>query len=129
MFHFVQLNIYFYFLVSLLVFPFGRSSLLADQPWDEDIHKLFGVLPDNNHLTDMTLDSKSASSDKHSIGSSKYLQTHAFSPSMDWEEEEVDASPFIPCNSKQKHFRPLKVSYLLCLLNLEVTTHLVAVGS
>ncbi|KAJ0101135.1 hypothetical protein Patl1_05702 [Pistacia atlantica] len=62
----------------------------------------------------MTLDSKSGSSDKHSIGSSKYLQTHAFSPSLGWEEE-VAASPFIPCNTKQR----LKVRYPLCLLNLE----------
>ncbi|XP_031251679.1 protein LNK3 isoform X2 [Pistacia vera] len=82
------------------------SSLLDDQPRDEDIHKLFGVLPANNRLTDMTLDSKSGSSDKHSIGSSKYLQTHAFSPSVGWEEE-VAASPFIPCNTKQRLKAPV----------------------
>ncbi|XP_044462703.1 protein LNK3-like isoform X2 [Mangifera indica] len=84
------------------------SSLLDDLPRDEDIHKLFSVLPANNCLTDMTLDSKSGSSDKLSIGSSKYLQTHAFSPSMVWDQGEVAASPFSPFNSKQKYFLPLK---------------------
>lgn len=108
----IQLNTYFYILVSLvLIFTICRSSLLDDLPRDEDIHKLFSVLPANNCLTDMTLDSKSGSSDKLSIGSSKYLQTHAFSPSMVWDQGEVAASPFTPFNSKQKYFLPLKVSY------------------
>ncbi|KAK2634340.1 hypothetical protein Ddye_029132 [Dipteronia dyeriana] len=92
------------------------NSLLEDLPRNEDVHKSFGFTPEsqsfllsaNCHSMDMTFDSLSNSSDKHGKGSSKYLKTHAFSPSVGWEKGEVDDSSFIPCNSEQRDFLPVK---------------------
>ncbi|KAJ6392930.1 hypothetical protein OIU77_022414, partial [Salix suchowensis] len=46
--------------------------------------------------------------DAHGMGSSRYLKTHAFSPSLSWEEGEVAASHFNPCNSDQRDLAPVK---------------------
>ncbi|KAH7548451.1 hypothetical protein ACOSP7_031997 [Xanthoceras sorbifolium] len=92
------------------------DSLLEDLPRNEDVHKSFSftsesqcfLLPANSLSTDMTINSQSNSSDEHSKGSSKYLKTHAFSPSLGWEKGEVADSSFIPCNSEQRDFVPVK---------------------
>lgn len=85
------------------------NSLLEDLPATEDLYNSFGFDPESQHnltgdnlAADMTLDSKSHSGDTHARGCSKYLKTHAFSPSVGWEYEDDVASPFSSCNSQHK---------------------------
>ncbi|KAJ4720418.1 protein LNK3-like isoform X1 [Melia azedarach] len=86
------------------------NSLMEDMPSTEDLHESFcfapesqyGVLLANNLTTDLSLDSQRNSSDKHITGSSKYLKTHAFSPSVVCKHREVVASPFMPSNSEHE---------------------------
>jgi hypothetical protein len=119
-----------------LILPFCRDSLLEDLPRNEDVHKSFGFTPESQSLLlsanclsmDMTFDSLSNSSDKHGKGSSKYLKTHAFSPSVGWEKGEVDDSSFIPCNSEQRDFLPVKVRFSIRLLILGSEGLLVSSG-
>lgn len=60
------------------------------------------MLPADNLAADMSVDSKSHSGDAHTRGCSKYLKTHAFSPSVGWDYEEDVSSPFSSCNSQHK---------------------------
>lgn len=94
-----------------------RSSLLEDLPEIENQVKSFCFSPksqrgmqSNNFLTDMTLDSENTSSDAQSLSSSRYLQTHVFSPSLSLENEDTTASKFV--SSQQKDFSPSKVSFI-----------------
>jgi hypothetical protein len=48
--------------------------------------------PSGNMFNDMTLAAQYIPSNSHSLGSSKYLKTHDFSPSMDWENAEVSST-------------------------------------
>ncbi|KAF2323724.1 hypothetical protein GH714_036723 [Hevea brasiliensis] len=100
------------------------SSLMEDPPGTENLHKSFYFEPellnciegDDNISTYSILDALRISSDAYSMGSSKYLKTHAFSPSMDPEEGKVSASPpFIPSNSEQKNCPLLKASLIKVL--------------
>ncbi|KAI5595999.1 hypothetical protein BDE02_03G177800 [Populus trichocarpa] len=89
-------------------------SLLEDQPTNENLHGSFCFSPEaecamisaDNRLTDKILDLQSILNDARGMGSSKYLKTHAFSPSASWEKDEVAASHFNPCNSEQKDWAP-----------------------
>jgi hypothetical protein len=72
----------------------------------------------DNRFTDTMSDLQSISNDAHGMGRSKYLKTHAFSPSLSWEEGEVAASHFNPCNSDQKDLAPVKVRFSISLLPL-----------
>ena len=72
----------------------------------------------DNRFTDTMSDLQSISNDAHGMGSSKYLKTHAFSPSLSWEEGEVAASHFNQCNSDQKDLAPVKVRFSISLLPL-----------
>lgn len=47
----------------------------------------------DNFLSEMMLDSQYVPSHTFGIGSSNYLQTHAFSPTMEWENEEIVTCP------------------------------------
>ncbi|KAG5565129.1 hypothetical protein RHGRI_001127 [Rhododendron griersonianum] len=66
----------------------------------------YGVLPTNNLLTDMVTESDYDPSHLFGMGSSKYVKTHAFSPSMNWGHGEVT-----PCNLRQKDDTTLKVRF------------------
>lgn len=99
------------------------GSLLEDQPTNENLHGSFCFSPEaecamisaDNRLTDKILDLQSILNDARGMGSSKYLKTHAFSPSASWEKDEVAASHFNPCNSEQKDWAPAE-RIQLCLL-------------
>ncbi|KAF9688808.1 hypothetical protein SADUNF_Sadunf01G0026600 [Salix dunnii] len=103
---------------------FFLSSFLEDLPRNENLHSSFPFSPEaecgmasaDNHFTDTISDLQSISNDAHGMGSSKYLKTHAFSPSLSWEEGEVAASHFNPCNSDQRDLAPVKAS----LVNVSV---------
>ncbi|XP_024021115.1 uncharacterized protein LOC21406716 [Morus notabilis] len=89
------------------------SSLLEDLPEIENQVKSFCFSPksqrgtqSNNFLTDMTLDSENTSSGAQCLSSSRYLQTHVFSPSLGLENEDTTASKFV--SSQQKDFSPSK---------------------
>lgn len=86
---------------------------MEDTPGTENLHKSFCfetellncMVGDDIILTDSILDA-------YSLGSSKYLKTHAFSLSMDPEGGKIPAAPlFIPSNSEQKNCPLLKVSF------------------
>lgn len=104
-----------------------RSSLLEDLPGTENFHKSFnvspesqsGMVPADNRLTDIILDSQCISTDTHSMGSSKYLKTHAFSPSVGWVKGGVAVSQFIPRNLEHKEWPLVKVRFSICLLHLD----------
>ena len=66
-------------------------------------------MPENNQMEDMILDSQSISSNLCSMESSKYRKTHAFSPSVGWDGEELTTFYSNPCNSEQKDWPPVKV--------------------
>ncbi|KAI5595997.1 hypothetical protein POPTR_003G193800v4 [Populus trichocarpa] len=99
-------------------------SLLEDQPTNENLHGSFCFSPEaecamisaDNRLTDKILDLQSILNDARGMGSSKYLKTHAFSPSASWEKDEVAASHFNPCNSEQKDWAPAEVRFSIFLL-------------
>ncbi|KAL9386419.1 hypothetical protein Peur_019543 [Populus x canadensis] len=99
-------------------------SLLEDQPTNENLHGSFCFSPEaecamisaDNRLTDKILDLQSILNDARGMGSSKYLKTHAFSPSASWEKDEVAASHFNPCNSEQKDWAPAEAQ----LVNVSV---------
>ncbi|KAH8522733.1 hypothetical protein H0E87_003395 [Populus deltoides] len=103
---------------------FFLSSFLEDLPRNENLNSSFcfsaeaecGMASADNRFTDTMSDLQSISNDAHGMGSSKYLKTHAFSPSLSWEEGEVAASHFNPCNSDQKDLAPVKAS----LVNVSV---------
>uniref|UniRef100_A0A6N2MI46 Protein LNK3 n=1 Tax=Salix viminalis TaxID=40686 RepID=A0A6N2MI46_SALVM len=97
---------------------FFLSSFLEDLPRNENLHSSFHFSPEaecgmasaDNRFTDTISDMQSISNDSHGMGSSKYLKTHTFSPSLSWEEGEVAASHFNPCNSDQRDLAPVKAS-------------------
>ncbi|KAJ6934476.1 protein LNK3 isoform X1 [Populus alba x Populus x berolinensis] len=99
-------------------------SLLEDQPTNENLHGSFCFSPEaecamtsaDNRLTDKILDLQSILNDARGMGSSKYLKTHAFSPSASWKKDEVAASHFNPCNSEQKDWAPAEAQ----LVNVSV---------
>nr|TKS08848.1 uncharacterized protein D5086_0000101470 [Populus alba] len=99
-------------------------SLLEDQPANENLHGSFCFSPEaecamtsaDNRLTDKILDLQSILNDARGLGSSKYLKTHAFSPSASWEKDEVAASHFNLCNSEQKDWAPAEAQ----LVNVSV---------
>lgn len=66
----------------------------------------YGVLPTNNLVTDMVTESDYDPSHLFGMASSKYVKTHAFSPSMNWGHGEVT-----PCNLRQKDDTTLKVRF------------------
>lgn len=120
---FIIVKMYFLVFLSslILVCCYCRNSLLEDLPATEDLYNSFGFDPESQHnltgdnlAADMTLDSKSHSGDTHARGCSKYLKTHAFSPSVGWEYEDDVASPFSSCNSQHK-FLSDKVGFSICL--------------
>lgn len=74
------------------------------------------LVQDVNILRNTMLDTQSVSSDAYSMGSSKYLKTHAFSPSVDQEKGKVSALAFTPSNSKQKNWPLLEVRFSTCLV-------------
>ncbi|KAI5600510.1 hypothetical protein BDE02_01G029400 [Populus trichocarpa] len=106
---------------------FFLSSFLEDLPRNENLNGSFcfsaeaecGMASADNRFTDTMSDLQSISNDAHGMGSSKYLKTHAFSPSLSWEEGEVAASHFNPCNSDQKDLAPVKASLVNVLVPSE----------
>ncbi|KAL9407143.1 hypothetical protein Peur_004115 [Populus x canadensis] len=106
---------------------FFLSSFLEDLPRNENLNGSFcfsaeaecGMASADNRFTDTMSDLQSISNDAHGLGSSKYLKTHAFSPSLSWEEGEVAASHFNPCNSDQKDLAPVKASLVNVLVPSE----------
>lgn len=67
------------------------------------------------------LDSQSISSDAENVmGSSKYLKRHAFSPPMGWDNGDVTAVQFIPCNTDQLDCPREKVRLFYMLFTCEV---------
>ncbi|PON98736.1 hypothetical protein TorRG33x02_053510 [Trema orientale] len=92
------------------------SSLLEDLPGIENLDKSFcsspksqfGVMKSDNILKDMTLNSQNTSSDVQSLGSSRYLKTHAYSPPLGSRQEGSTASKFVAHNSQQKDFPPVQ---------------------
>ncbi|XP_061960178.1 protein LNK3 [Populus nigra] len=106
---------------------FFLSSFLEDLPRNENLNSSFcfsaeaecGMVSADNRFTDTMSDLQSISNDAHGMGSSKYLKTHAFSPSLSWEEGEVAASHFNPCNSDQKDLAPVKASLVNVLVPSE----------
>ncbi|KAF9686351.1 hypothetical protein SADUNF_Sadunf03G0149700 [Salix dunnii] len=99
-------------------------SFLEDQPTNEDLNSPLcfspeadcGMVSADNRLTDTILDLQSILNDERGMGSSKYVKTHAFSPSARWEKDEVAASHFNKCNSEQKDWAPAELSKALALL-------------
>ena len=73
------------------------------------------LLPADNLLTDMIIESEYDPSHLFGMASSKYLKTHAFSPSMDWGRGDVSAL-HVPHNLRQKDNTMLKVRVSICLL-------------
>ncbi|KAJ6961525.1 protein LNK3-like [Populus alba x Populus x berolinensis] len=106
---------------------FFLSSFLEDLPRNENLNGSFcfsaeaecGMASADNRFTDTMSDLQSISNDAHGMGSSKYLKTHAFSPSLSWEEGEVAASHFNQCNSDQKDLAPVKASLVNVLVPSE----------
>uniref|UniRef100_A0A2C9UXE9 Uncharacterized protein n=1 Tax=Manihot esculenta TaxID=3983 RepID=A0A2C9UXE9_MANES len=103
-------KIFYKWILYIYIFHVLRSSLVEDTPGTENLHKSFCfetellncMVGDDIILTDSILDA-------YSLGSSKYLKTHAFSPSMDPEGGKIPAAPlFIPSNSEQKNCPLLK---------------------
>ncbi|KAJ8755985.1 hypothetical protein K2173_024530 [Erythroxylum novogranatense] len=96
---------------------FFLSSLLEDLPGIETLDKPYCFSPGSqfemgspdNLVTDMILDSLSVCDSTHSMGSSRYLKTHAFSPSMSWEDDKVQSTEFPQCNSEQEDHLSAKV--------------------
>lgn len=92
------------------------SSLLEEDPTGMDsldgsfnLYPKFehGVLPADDLLTDMIIESDYDPSHLFVMGSSKYLKTHASSPSVDWGHGDV-ATLHTPRNLRQKDNPPLK---------------------
>ncbi|XP_034921208.1 protein LNK3 [Populus alba] len=106
---------------------FFLSSFLEDLPRNENLNGSFcfsaeaecGMASADNRFTDTMSDLQSISNDAHGMGSSKYLKTHAFSPSLSWEEGEVAASHFNQCNSDQKDLALVKASLVNVLVPSE----------
>uniref|UniRef100_A0A6M2EEX2 Protein LNK3 n=1 Tax=Populus davidiana TaxID=266767 RepID=A0A6M2EEX2_9ROSI len=106
---------------------FFLSSFLEDLPRNENLNGSFcfsaeaecDMASADNGFTDTMSDLQSISNDAHGMGSSKYLKTHAFSPSLSWEEGEVAASHFNQCNSDQKYLAPVKASLVNVLVPSE----------
>lgn len=116
-----------YFWYSLfLAFHLCRSSLLEDLPITEDSCGSFCFPPrpqctktsSADLFTDTIFDSQIIARNSHGMSSSKYLKTHAFSPTVDWENKEVSSSRFVPFNLEQKDSPSLKVRYFICSLIL-----------
>ncbi|GFS29671.1 hypothetical protein Acr_00g0007750 [Actinidia rufa] len=89
------------------------SSLLEEEPTSMDnLHGFFPeleycLLPADNLLTDMIIESEYDPSHLFGMASSKYLKTHAFSPPMDWGHGDVSAL-HVPHNLRQKDNTMLK---------------------
>lgn len=69
------------------------------------------------------LDSQNLWNDvNNTTGNSKYLKRHAFSPLVEWDNVDLTAVQFIPCNLEQIDHPPVKVRFfrLLCCTNLIV---------
>lgn len=106
---------------------FFLSSFLEDLPRNENLNGSFcfsaeaecDMASADNRFTDTMSDLQSISNDAHGMGSSKYLKTHAFSPSLSWEEGEVAASHFNQYNSDQKDLAPVKASLVNVLVPSE----------
>ncbi|OMP08252.1 hypothetical protein COLO4_06637 [Corchorus olitorius] len=91
-----------------------ETSLMQDQdlPETEDLHKSCCSSSEDQcvrtlasyHLTDVSSDSQSIPNNEHGMGSAKYLKTHAFSPSMNLEEEipALSNSPTVKAPPEQK---------------------------
>ncbi|CAK7336470.1 unnamed protein product [Dovyalis caffra] len=94
------------------------SSFLEDLPRNGNLQNSFcfspeaecGMVSADNPSTDTISDLQSISNDGHGMGSSEYLKTHAFSPSVSWEEGGVAASHFNACDSDQEDWAPVKAS-------------------
>lgn len=67
------------------------------------------MMESDNLPSDMTLDSQSFTSSVHSVGSSRYLQTHAFSPSVGFEKGDITASESNACDSERNDCPQMKV--------------------
>lgn len=112
----------FFILHPVLFLLLCRTPLLEDLPNAENFNRPLcfppesqhSIMPENNQMKDLILDSQSISSNLFSMGSSKYLKTHAFSPSVGWDGEEVTPSYPDPCNLEQKHWPPVKVRFSIC---------------
>ncbi|KAE8038440.1 hypothetical protein FH972_010951 [Carpinus fangiana] len=87
------------------------SSLLEDLPEAESIDGSFyfspesqcGMMPIDN------LDSQSMWNDvNNTTGNSKYLKRHASSPLVEWDNGDLTAVQFIPCNLEQIDHPPVK---------------------
>lgn len=93
--------------------------MLEDLPGIENLDRSFcsspesqcGVMKSNNLLKDETLDSQNTSSDVQSLGCSRYLKTHAYSPSFGCGKEDSTASKFAGGNSQQKDFPLAQVRF------------------
>ncbi|KAG2701649.1 hypothetical protein I3843_06G051000 [Carya illinoinensis] len=88
------------------------SSLLEDLPAMEAIDESFEFSPESPQcggLPSDNLDSRSMWIDvNNTVGKSKYLKRHAFSPLMGRDNQDVTAVQFIPCNSEQMDCAPVK---------------------
>ncbi|WCJ39197.1 Protein LNK3 [Euphorbia peplus] len=86
------------------------SSLMEDMPGNEEFYNSYSMDPEMKEdmldcdtiSGDLVLNTKNTSADSHSMGSSKYLKTHAFSPSSDQERSHVSAP------QQQKHCSSVK---------------------
>ncbi|GMN55563.1 hypothetical protein TIFTF001_024677 [Ficus carica] len=90
------------------------SSLLEDLPESKNSVKSFcfspksqcGMMQSNYCSRDMNRDLENNSGDTQSLSSSRYLQTHAISPSLALEKEDITASEFV--SSQQKDLSTIK---------------------
>ncbi|OAY53349.1 protein LNK3 [Manihot esculenta] len=102
------------FLSSLIEDPLETDNLHSSHCFEPEL-----LVQDVNILRNTMLDTQSVSSDAYSMGSSKYLKTHAFSPSVDQEKGKVSALAFTPSNSKQKNWPLLEAPVIKVLAPFE----------
>ncbi|XP_048325631.1 protein LNK4 isoform X2 [Ziziphus jujuba] len=91
------------------------NSLLEDLPGAENPNESFyspespcDMMECDDLEKEMNLDSQSFTSSVHSAGSSRYLKTHAFSPSVGLEKEDPNASEINATNSNRKDCPQMK---------------------
>lgn len=96
--------------------------MLEDLPEAENPNESFYFSPESpsdmmqsdNLPREMTVDTQSFTSNVHSARSSRYLKTHAFSPSLGVEERDISGSEFNACDSERKGCPQTKVSFSIC---------------
>ena len=94
-----------------------RSSLHEDLPGFENLDQSFcfspkyqrGTTEFNEYEGDMNSEFQNASSDVQSPGSSRYLKTHAFSPSLGLENDCSSDSELVEHNLEEKDIPSVEV--------------------